>query len=46
MELKERDLKNDIREKAAMEDRVVVMREEIVAFNNRLKVYAEYPIQT
>ena len=46
MELKERDLKNDMRERVAMEERVAATREEIVAFNNGLKVYAEFSIQT
>jgi len=46
MELKERDLKNDIREKVALEERVGAMRQEIAAFNNRIKVSAEFSIQT
>ena len=46
MELKERDLKNDIREKAALEERVGTMRKEIVTFNNRIKVSAKFSIRT
>jgi DNA repair protein RAD50 len=38
MELKERDLKTEIREKTALEERVESMKKDIITFNSRLKV--------
>lgn len=38
MELSERDLTNEIREKEALEERIEVMQKEIVNFTNKIKV--------
>lgn len=38
MELNEKDLTNNLREKSALEDRVEQMKKEIVSLNNQLKV--------
>lgn len=38
MELRERDLANELREKSSLEERIEVTKKEIVAFTGRLKV--------
>lgn len=43
MELNERDLQNEIREKATLEERLEVMKTEILTFTGRLKVFRIKP---
>jgi DNA repair protein RAD50 len=38
MQLRERDLTSDLRDKTALEERIEVMKKEIVTFTSRLKV--------
>ena len=38
MELKDRDLNNEIRQKTALEERIEVMKQDIVTFTGKLKV--------
>lgn len=41
MELRERDLNNEIREKSALEERVETMRTEVTTFTAKMKVIVQ-----